>query len=66
VSLAEHDQRRRRPITDAHAFEASCDDLTIDRITVADQITRSFSPRKWIGDLPSDPLRRRVARDAER
>jgi hypothetical protein len=66
ISILPWGSRRRRPVTDAHAFEASGHDLTIDRIAVADQITRSFSPGKCIGDLSSDPLRRRMRRDTER
>jgi hypothetical protein len=73
VSLAEHDDvvetlpsDRRRPITDAHVFEALDDDLTVDRIAVADQIARSFMPPKCIRDLSSEPLRRRMRRHTER
>jgi hypothetical protein len=48
---------RRRSITDTDALEASGDDLTIDRVTIADQVAWSFSPRKCIVDLSCDPLR---------
>src|ERR1700730_17962480 len=65
ISILPWGSRRRRPITDADAFEASGHDLTIDRIAVADQITRSFSPRKRMSDLPSDPLRCRMRGDTE-
>jgi hypothetical protein len=41
-------------------------DPTIDRIAIAGQVTPNFSPRKRIGDLPNDPLRRRMRGDTER
>ena len=66
VSVLPWGSRRRRPITDAHALEAPADDLTIDRITISDQVAWSFSPRKCIVDLSSDPLRCRMRGDTER
>jgi hypothetical protein len=36
VSVLPGRSRRRRSISDAHALEASDDDLTIDRITISD------------------------------
>ena len=66
VSVLPRRSRCRRPITDAHALEASGDDLTIDRITISDQVAWSLSPRKCIGDLSSDPLRCRMRGDTER
>ena len=47
-------------ITDAHALEASGDDLTIDCTHDLGSPSVEFQPRKRIGDLSSDPLRRRM------
>ena len=41
VTVLPRRSRSRRPITDAHALDASRDDLTIDRITISDQIAWS-------------------------
>jgi hypothetical protein len=57
--------RRGRVIADAHAANAALHDLAIDRVAVAQQKARRFAPGKGVGDLPRDPLRRRVRRDAE-
>src|SRR5260221_10410642 len=40
--------------------------MTIDRVTIADQVAWSVSPWKCIGDLSCDPLRCRMRGDAER
>jgi hypothetical protein len=66
VSVLPRRSRSRRPVTDANALEASGNDLTIDCITISDQVAWSFSPRKCFGDLPSDPLRCRMRGDTKR
>ena len=65
VSVLPRRSRCRRSITDAHALEASADDVTIDCITISDQVAWSFGPRKCIGDVSSDPFCRRMGRHAE-
>src|SRR5260221_10463981 len=40
--------------------------MTIDRVTIADQVAWSVSPWKCIGDLSCDPLRCRMRGDTER
>src|SRR5580692_3612825 len=54
-----------RFVPDAHGSQSACDDRTVDAITVPDHVTRSTVPRKSLGDLPCDPLRRRVACDVD-
>src|SRR5260221_11619630 len=66
ASVLPRRSRCRRPITDTHALEASGDGLTIDRVTISDQVAWSVSPRKCIVDLSCDPLRCRMRGDAER
>src|SRR5258707_13891552 len=66
VSVLPRRSRCRRPITDTHALAASGDGLTIDRVTIADQVARSVSPRKCIVDLSCDPRRCRMRGDTER
>ena len=45
ASVLPRRSRCRRPITDTDALEASGDDLTMDRVTITDQVAWSFSPR---------------------
>jgi len=58
--------RCRRPIANAHGFEASAQDGTVDRITIADQVAWHLSPRNCLGDLPCDSRCSRMRGDTER
>src|SRR6202040_964201 len=55
--------RRRRNwlVPNAHGSQSACDDGAIDPIAITDHVTRSTVPRKSLGDLACDPLRRRVS-----
>src|ERR1700722_7382366 len=57
--------RYNRLVADAHPPQSACDDRTVDAITVPDHVTRSIVPRKRLGDLARDPLRRRVGCDVD-
>jgi hypothetical protein len=48
------------------ALEASDEDLTVNHITISDQVAWSLSRRTCVGNLPSDPLRCRMRGDTER
>src|SRR5258707_12299352 len=39
---------RGRLVPDAHGAQSACDDAAIDPIPIADQVTRSFIPRKCL------------------
>src|ERR1700730_3367374 len=54
-----------RFVPDPHGAQSACDDVAIDPIAITDHVTRSTAPRKSLGDLACDPLRRRVACDVE-
>src|ERR1700675_2615138 len=45
---------------ECHGSQSACDDGAIDPIAITDHVTRSTVPRKRLGDLACDPLRRRV------
>src|SRR4030088_3346106 len=47
------------------ASRSACDDGAIDPIAITDHVTRSAVPRKSLGDLACDPLRRRVGCDVD-
>src|SRR6476619_6636037 len=57
--------RYNRLVADAHRPQSACDDGAIDPIAVPDHVTRSPVPRKSLGDLACDPLRRRVGCDVD-
>src|SRR5260370_3997012 len=52
-------------ISDAHSAKSACDNGAVDPIAITDHVTRSSVPRKSLGDLVCDPLRRRVGSDAD-
>jgi len=52
-----------RFVPNAHGSQSACDNGAVDPIAVPDHITGSPVPRKSLGDLPCDPLRRRVGCD---
>src|ERR1700738_3141492 len=54
-----------RFVPDAHGSQSSCDDGAIDPIAITDHVTRSTVPRKCLGDLACDPLRRRIGCDVD-
>src|SRR5882724_2040164 len=52
-----------RLVPDAHGTQSARDDNAIDSIPISDHIPRSHVPRKSLGYLTCNPLRRRVACD---
>src|ERR1700675_2423254 len=50
-------------VSDTHGTQSARDDSTVDSISISDHIARSAIPRKTLGDLTCDPLRRRVGCD---
>src|ERR1700726_4825544 len=54
-----------RLVPDAHGAQSACDDAAIDAVPIADQVVGSLIPRKGLGDLACDPLRRRIGRDVD-
>ena len=56
---------RDRLVSDAHGTQSACDNGTVDPIAVPDHVARSTVPRKSLGYLTRDPLRRPVARDVD-
>jgi hypothetical protein len=53
---------RGRLVPDAHGAQSACDDVAIDPIPIADEVARSFIPRK-VFDLRSGVNERRSSRD---
>src|SRR5882757_3258268 len=52
-------------VSDAHRTQSARDDGAVDSISISDHIARSAIPRKSLGDLTCNPLRRRVGCDAD-
>src|ERR1700676_2193268 len=52
-------------VSDTHGTQSARDDSAVDRILISDHIARSAIPRKSLGDLTCNPLRRRVGCDAD-
>src|ERR1700738_5191322 len=52
-------------ISDAHGAKSAVDNGAVDPIAVPDHITRSPIPKKCLGDLACNPLRRRVGCDVD-
>jgi hypothetical protein len=50
-------------VPDAHGAQPTCDDGTIDPITVPDHVVRSLIPRKCFRDLTCNPFDRRICCD---
>src|SRR5258705_7359945 len=50
-------------VPDAHSTQSARDDNAINSIPISDHIARSHVPRKSLGDMTCNPLRRRVACD---
>src|SRR6202011_2577914 len=57
--------RCNRFVPNAHGAQSACDDGAIDPIAITDHVTRSAVPRKSLGDLACDPLRRRAGCDVD-
>src|ERR1700686_88483 len=56
---------RGRLVPYAHGAQSACDDAAIDPIAIADEVTRSFIPRKCLRYLKGNPFCRRVCGDGE-
>src|SRR5258707_6416337 len=56
---------RGRLVPDAHGAQSACDDAAIDAIPVADEVTRSFIPRKCLRYLTCNPFCRRICCDVD-
>src|SRR6476620_819043 len=54
-----------RLVPDAHGAQSACDDAAIDPIPIADEVTRSFIPRKCLRYLTCNPFCRRICRDVD-
>jgi hypothetical protein len=54
-----------RLVADAHGAQSACDDGAIDLIPIADEVLRSFVPRKCLGQLARNPPRSRVCCDVD-
>src|ERR1700758_1711958 len=52
-------------VSDTHGTQSARDDSAVDSISISDHIARSAIPRKSLGDLTCNPLRRRVGCDAD-
>src|SRR6202166_5239534 len=52
-------------ISDAHGAKSASDNGAVDPIAIPNHIARSPIPRKSLGDLACDPLRRRVVCDVD-
>src|SRR5450759_1329695 len=52
-------------VSDTHGTQSARDDSAADSIPISDHIARTVIPRKSLGDLTCDPLRRRVGCDAD-
>src|SRR6267378_1331354 len=56
---------RGRLVPDAHGAQPACDDAAIDPIAIADEVARSFIPRKGFRYLTCNPFRGRVCCDVD-
>src|SRR5258706_10212600 len=56
---------RGRLVPDAHGAQPACDDAAIDPIPIADEVARSFIPRKGFRYLTCNPFRGRVCCDVD-
>src|SRR5258707_14665949 len=52
-------------VSDTHRTQSARDDSAVGSISISDHIGRSAIPRKRLGDLTCNPLRRRVGCDAD-
>src|SRR6266481_7695630 len=56
---------RGRLVPDAHGAQSACDDAAIDPIPIADEVTRSFIPRKRLRYLTCNPFCGRICCDVD-
>src|SRR5712671_694931 len=56
---------RGRLVPDAHGAQPARDDAAIDPVAIADEVARSFIPRKGFRDLTCNPFRGRVCCDVD-
>src|SRR6202040_2181726 len=54
-----------RLVPNAHGAQSACDDAAIDPVAIADEVVRSFIPRKCLRYLTSNPFGRRICRDVD-
>src|SRR5260221_7740308 len=54
-----------RLVSDAHGAQSACDDAAIDPISIADEVARSFIPRKCLRYLTCNPFCRRICCDVD-
>src|ERR1700719_1090792 len=54
-----------RLVPDAHGAQSACDDAAIDPIPIADEVARSFIPRKCLRYLTCNPFCRRICCDVD-
>src|ERR1035441_6398512 len=54
-----------RLVPDAHGAQSACDDAAIDPIPIANEVARSFIPRKCLRYLTCNPFRRRICGDVD-
>src|SRR5260370_36254228 len=52
-------------VSDTHGTQSARDDSAVESISISDHIAQSAIPRKSLGDLTCNPLRRRVGCDAD-
>src|SRR5260370_24682451 len=52
-------------VSDTHGTQSACDDSAVDSISISDHTARSAIPRKNLGDLTCDPLRRPDSSDSD-
>ena len=63
--LAQGNGRCGRSVPDAHGAQSARDDAAIDPVAIADEVVRSFIPRKCLRYLTSNPFGRRICRDVD-
>src|SRR5690348_2364385 len=56
VTVLPRRSRRDRSVSNAHGPQSTGDRSAIRRVTVSDEIARSFVPRKCLSDLLGNPL----------
>src|ERR1700721_4747115 len=54
-----------RLVPNAHGAQSARDDAAIDPVAIADEVVRSFIPRKCLRYLTSNPFGRRICCDVD-
>src|SRR6476620_10720868 len=52
-------------VPDAHGAQSTRDDAAVDPVAIADEVVRSFIPRKRLRYLTRNPFGRRICRDVD-